>query len=62
MLSSEAFMQTPHSLPNKSIALQRLVILHMFRELAQWIRCRRALGATKEGHGFYAKGDNLRAV
>lgn len=36
--------------PGKPVSLHALVILYMFRKLAEGIRARRTLGAAEEGH------------
>lgn len=50
-LTPKAFLQASRTLASQFVALQRLVIVCMFCELAERVTACRAFGGPQEGHG-----------
>ena len=50
LLASHALLESARPSPNQAVSLQRLVILHMFGELAERVRASRTLCATEKRH------------
>ena len=59
LLATHALLHAARAPPDQTVSLQRLVILYVFRELAEWVARRGALGAAEERHGSEGERQEL---